>query len=99
MALNFENVLNDQIKADYWIDVPFKTKSLLISNDEKYGLFNAFKTGEVYHNLKKSNEKGANYYWEYALARPDLLLRDLIVILHSEKLQNDSLIFYQKLSE
>lgn len=99
LALNFENVLSDQINADFWIDIPFKSKSMLISNDEKYGLFKAFKTGEVYHNLKKSNEKGANYYWEYALARPDLLLRDLIVILHPEKLQNDSLIFYQKLSE
>lgn len=99
LALNFENVLNEQIKAEFWLDVPYHTKSAMLAADSKYELFDAFKENNLYNNLKQSNKKGANEYWEYAMSRPDILLQDLIVILQSENPNEDSLYFYERLNE
>ena len=43
------------------------------------------------------NEKGGNDYWEGAVARPDLLLNDMIKICHPELLPDYELIYMNQL--
>ena len=44
------------------------------------------------------NENGGNDYWESAIARPDLLLKDMIKICHPHLLQDYELTYMDKLT-
>ena len=96
LALTFETVLAEQINAPEWIEAPFKTKKELLSSDERYAYFDAFKIGAVYDNLKRSNTGGGNDYWEMGLCRPDEILKDLIRIFHPEIMDDGELKYYER---
>lgn len=83
--------------ADLWINVNSKTFKDLEAENDKYSLFKAFKNKNVYNNSKRSNPNGGNDYWESGIARPDLLLMDLIKIAHPELLKDYELTYMQKL--
>ena len=55
-----------------------------MQTDKKHELFKPVKTNRVYNFNKRMMPSGANDYWESAVARPDLLLRDVISVLHPE---------------
>jgi len=99
LALSFETVLEQQMNAPYWIEVPFKTKSELLASDERYAFFDAFKISALYHNMKRSNETGGNDYWEMGLCRPDEILADLIRIFHPEEMTDGELKYYERVEE
>lgn len=84
-------------KADVWVGVQVDTLEELGQLDRKYRLFKAYKEGEVYNNNKRVNATGGNDYWEGAVARPDLLLKDLVKILHPQLLPEHELMYMQKL--
>jgi len=98
LALSFETVLDQQMNAAVWIDVPFKTKHDLLSSDERYAYFDAFKIGSMYHNLKRQNASGGNDYWEMGLCRPDELLLDFIRIFHPEYAPEGELKYYERVA-
>ncbi len=98
LALSFETVLDQQMNAAVWVDVPFKTKHDLLSSDERYAYFDAFKIGSMYHNLKRQNASGGNDYWEMGLCRPDELLLDLFCIFHPEYAPERELKYYERVS-
>jgi len=96
LALSFETVLAEQINAPVWIEAPFRTKKELLSSDERYAYFDAFKIGAVYDNLKRSNAGGGNDYWEMGLCRPDEILKDLVRIFHPEIMDDGELKYYER---
>ena len=83
--------------SDIWIAVQEKSLADLAKRDSRYSLFKAFKNERVYNNDKRVNEKGGNDYWEGAVARPDLLLNDMIKICHPELLPDYELIYMNQL--
>ena len=85
-------------EADLWINVQAKSIDELEKENSKYKLFNAFKNKNVYNNNKRSNPNGGNDYWESGIARPDLLLKDLIKIAHPSLLEDYELTYTQKLN-
>ncbi len=84
-------------KADLWINVQVETLEQLATIDKRYKLFKAYQSGAVYNPNKRMNEKGGNDYWELGVARPDLLLKDLIKIAHPHLLPDYELTFIEKL--
>jgi iron complex transport system substrate-binding protein len=42
------------------------------------------------------NANGGNDYWQSGISNPDVVLSDLIKILHPEILPNHNLFYYQK---
>ncbi len=92
-----EEVLMNFNGADFWVGVQASTLDELGRTDSKYKLFKAFKEGNVYNINKRSNASGGNDYWESGVARPDLLLNDLIKILHPELLPEYELTYMEKL--
>lgn len=84
-------------KADIWINAQVETLEQLGAMDQRYKLFKAYKSGEVYNSNKRMNKKGGNDYWELGVARPDLLLKDLIKIAHPHLLSDYELTFMDKL--
>ena len=56
-----------------------------------------YKEGNVYNYNKRMNATGGNDYWESAVARPDLILSDMIKALHPELLPHYEFTYMQKL--
>lgn len=82
LALNFETVLTHFHDADVWLNAPTATLSALIQMDERHNLFRSAREGRVYGFYGRTLPDGANDFWESAVARPDLVLKDLIWALH-----------------
>lgn len=98
LSLNLESVLGKGHDADIWIGPgQFTTLEGLQNSSPVYTQFKAFQNGEVYsYNLKKG-EKGGSLYFELAPNRPDIVLKDMIKILHPELLTEHTLFFFSKL--
>lgn len=84
-------------EADLWLFTQEDSLSDLASANDKYNLFKAFKTGNVFNTNKRKNEVGGNDYWEMGVARPDLLLKDVIKAAHPHLLPDYELTFMDKL--
>ncbi|HCK23371.1 MAG TPA: iron ABC transporter substrate-binding protein, partial [Bacteroides graminisolvens] len=84
-------------QADVWVGADASSLEELGSIDKKYGLFKAFKNKQVYNINKRKNKNGGNDYWESGVARPDLLLSDMIRILHPELLPDYETVYMEKL--
>ncbi|MDF5706698.1 MAG: ABC transporter substrate-binding protein [Nostoc sp. S4] len=101
LPLSFEVVLERAANADYWSNLSQYWKNLkdLVVEDNSYNDFKAVKTGNLYNNNARVNESGGNDYLEGGISNPDMVLSDLIKILHPEILYNHKLFYYHKLSE
>ncbi|MFD2036986.1 ABC transporter substrate-binding protein [Belliella marina] len=98
--LNYEYVLDKAQEADYWLGASdFVTLEAMKGADRRYADFGAFKNGNVYSYTSKKGETGGIEYFELGYMRPDLILKDLIKILHPSVLPEYSLYFYSKLNE
>ncbi len=82
LALNFETVLNNFHDADIWLNAPTTTLEALFQMDSRHNLFRSAREGRVYAFYRRTHPDGANDFWESAVARPDLVLKDLIWALH-----------------
>ena len=98
LSLNLESVLEKGHDSDIWIGPgQFNSLEELKNSSQVYTQFKAFKNGEVYsYNLKKG-ETGGSLYFELAPNRPDIVLKDMIKILHPELLPEHTLYFFSKL--
>ncbi len=84
-------------KADYWINVGSATTlDELKAVNPKFADAKAVNEKNVYNNNLRLTPTGGNDYWESAVVRPDVVLRDLIHIFHPE-LVSDSLYYYRHL--
>ena len=86
LALNFETVLGNFHDVDVWLNAPTTSMSALMQMDERHGLFRAAHEGRVFGFYARTLPDGANDFWESAVARPDLVLKDLIWALHPQLL-------------
>lgn len=98
LSLSFETVLDKAGDADVWIGPSqFTTFAEMVAANPHYAQFKAFKNKEVYTFSSKKGAKGGLLYYELAPNRPDLVLKDLISILHPELLPGHTLHFFEKL--
>lgn len=98
ISLDYEAVYNKAADADYWINTGLAgSLSDIKEADKKNTFFKAYKTGNVYNGDKRRTAQGGIDYWESATFNPDLVLADLIHILHPEILPNHELYYYRKL--
>jgi iron complex transport system substrate-binding protein len=89
IALNIESVLEKGQQADFWIGPgQFTTKAQLLEFNTVYGAFEAFKNDKVFSFTNKKGASGGVIYYELAPNRPDLVLKDIINILHPTLLKD-----------
>lgn len=82
--------------ADYWINIGFTNDiNELLALDSRYANFGAFKSGNIYHYNARVNAFGGNDYWESGILRPDIVLKDLVAILHPELIPDHELYYYR----
>ena len=87
-------------QADLWLNAG-SAASLgeLKAQFPKFADTRCVRSGAVYNCNKRQNAAGGNDYWESGVVRPDVVLHDLIAIMHPEVLdENDrGLYYYQRL--
>jgi iron complex transport system substrate-binding protein len=86
IPLSFEVVLDKQANSDYWIGPSIGSKDELLGIENRYSLLKPFRTGNVFHFEKRINPHGGLDYYESGVVHPDVLLKDLIWVFHSELL-------------
>ncbi len=78
-----ERVLKDARTAQYWIaPSQYTSYSDMRRDSETYSLFTSFQNKEVYTFSLTVGKKGGITYYEEASMRPDIVLKDLVKILH-----------------
>lgn len=98
LSLSFEIVLEKAENADFWIGpAQFTTLKEMTDDNPNYKFFKAYKNGNVYSFSSKKGKTGGVLYYELAPNRPDLILKDLIKIMHPEVLPDYELFFFEKL--
>jgi iron complex transport system substrate-binding protein len=98
LEVSFEAVLNKARTADFWIGVAsINSLTELAAQDLRYTYFEAYQKGNIFNHNKRLGPHGGFDFFESAYARPDLVLADLIGILHPELLPDHEFYYFQKL--
>ena len=98
LPLDFEAVVADASDAPTWLVVNSWTSiAEALADDERYGSLAAVGTGQVWNANKALGPNGGNDFYERGVLRPDLILADLVAILHPELMPDHEFTFYQRL--
>lgn len=98
LSLSFETVLEKAKEADFWITSgQFSTLKEMTDSNPHYAEFKAFKTKKVYAFSEKKGTTGGILYYELAPNRPDLVLKDIVKLLHPELLPGYAPYFFAPL--
>ena len=100
LFLDFETVFDRAALADFWLNVSQWWFNLddALAEDSRYANFAAFKNGQVWSNNLAINESFGNDFFESGSAFPELVLQDLISILHPDLLPDVERRYYRQLS-
>lgn len=96
-VIDIETALMLSSGADVWLN----TGSVQSMTDFKAAVprmtdVKAVRTGMVFNNTARLSTTGGNDYYESGVVNPDIVLRDLVKILHPD-LVSDSLVYYKQL--
>lgn len=100
LPCSFEQVFDEHRNDDYWFSLKggtTKTLSEFGNSSEHYKKFEAFKNGQVYFNNKRVKPHGGNDFWESGAYYPDVILKDLVKIIHPELLPDHETYYWRKL--
>ena len=84
IPLSFETILEKQGNADFWFGPSSESKAELLGIESRYALLKSFRNGNVFQFGKRINPHGGLDYYESGVTRPDILLKDIISVLHPE---------------
>jgi len=98
LQLSFESVFKEASHADLWIGVgTYNNLREIEAADKRYAKFKPFIEKEVYTFNGRRGAKGGSEFLELGYLRPDLVLKDLVIIAHPERMPHDTLYFHKKL--
>ncbi len=98
LSLGLESVLEGGSMADYWLSPSqFVSYQEMMDSNSHYQQFKAFQNKKVFTFANAKGPTGGLLYYELAPQRPDLVLKDMIKILHPELLPDYSPYFFTPL--
>ncbi len=99
LALDFETVFDRAYDAQFWFNAGFSWSTLrdARAEDSRYARLLPFQAANAFANDLRVNATGGSDFFETAVIRPDLVLADLVSVLHPELLPNHQLVFYRRL--
>lgn len=98
LSLSFETVFEKAQNADIWITSgQFTSLKEMTDMNPHYAQFKAFTNKNVYSFSRKKGKTGGILYYELAPNRPDIVLKDIVKILHPELLPSYEPFFFEKL--
>jgi len=72
-------------------------KAEALADEPRLAEFTAYQTGNAWNAAKDVTAAGGNNFYELGVARPDLVLGDLVAIMHPELAPNHDFAFYLQL--
>ena len=95
--ISLEEALMFAMQADFWLNLG-QTASLeeLKAVAPRFAEVDAVRFGRIYNNTKRTTESRGSDFWESGAIRPDIILEDLVKLLHYEA-PTDSLYYYKRL--
>ena len=97
LEVSFESVFSKAREADFWIGIStFNTLEELAGQDDRYTHFEAFQNKMVFNYNKRISPSGGYDFFESGYARPDVVLADLINILHPELMTGYETYYFQQ---
>jgi iron complex transport system substrate-binding protein len=98
ISLNLESVLEQGKEAQFWIGPgQFTSYQQMLDTHAVYGQFDAFQQKKVFSFTTIKGATGGVLYYELAPNRPDIVLKDIIKILHPELLPDHELYFFSQI--
>jgi iron complex transport system substrate-binding protein len=98
LSLSFETVLEKAKDADLWITSgQFGSLKEMTEANPHYNQFKSFQNKNVYSFSGRKGKTGGVLYYELAPNRPDIVLKDIVKILHPELLVGYKPFFFEKL--
>lgn len=73
------------------------TKADALADEPRLAEFTAYQTGNAWNAAKDVTPAGGNNFYELGVARPDLVLGDMVAILHPDLAPNHDFAFYLQL--
>ena len=100
MEHDIETQLAQANAAEFWLHAAswWSSTAAALAEDSRYGEFASLRNGNVWNPTLAVNGQGGNDFFESGSVRPDLVLRDLIAILHPDLLPDHAFVYYQQLA-
>nr|WP_321223126.1 ABC transporter substrate-binding protein [uncultured Psychroserpens sp.] len=98
IALSFEAVFDKAKTTDLWLSPSYYTSyEALEKSNSHYTQFSAFQNKKIFTFSNTTGKSGGVTYYELGMARPDLVLKDIIKICHPELLPDYETTFFKPL--
>ena len=95
--ISLEEALVLASRADFWLNLgQINSLAELQMAAPRFAKVDAVKFARIYNNTKRTNPSRGSDFWESGAVRPDLILKDLVQILHHEA-PTEELYYYKKL--
>lgn len=99
LSLDFETVYSRAGQAPVWLATQdWATRADALAADPRYGELVAMRKGRTWTANKLVGPGGGNDFYERGVTRPDLVLADLVAILHPELAPGHEFTFYAELT-
>ena len=99
VSTDLETVLANSGAAPVWLaSTTWTTKAEALAEEPRFAEFAAFQSGNIWNAAKDVTPEGGNNYYELGVARPDLILGDLVAILHPDRAPGHEFAFYLQLA-
>lgn len=102
-ATDIEVVLAKASGAKVWINATATTRwattADLVADDPRLASMASVSAGAVWNPTLRVRPGGGNDYWQMGVARPDLILADLVEIFHPGTIADHTSTFYAKLQK
>jgi iron complex transport system substrate-binding protein len=96
--ISLEKVFEKAFQVDFWLNAgEANTKADILKVDERFSQLKAFRDDAIYNNNNLVNALGGNAYFEKGVVEPDIILADIISVLHPQLLPSYQKKYYRKL--
>ena len=101
---SFEHMYSLALESDVWIHLnAARSKAEVLSENPLFKNIPAFKSGQMFNNVKRVTLEGGSDYWESGAVNPAEILKDLIQIFHPDIAEKNfpgrEMVYYIRLDE
>jgi iron complex transport system substrate-binding protein len=96
--ISLEKVFEKAFEADFWFNAgEAGSKADILQVDPRFSQLKAFRDNSIYNNNNQLNALGGNAYFEKGVVEPDIILRDIVSVIHPHLLPSYRMKYYKKL--
>jgi iron complex transport system substrate-binding protein len=96
LKLSYEELVSRGMTADYFINIQmvYKDRKQVLVDISEAKSFKSVLTNKFYMNNATTNVNGKNNYWEQGFTEPQVILKDLVKILHPELIPDYTPVYF-----